>query len=214
MKQWPLTLAAIVIVVVFVRYITQADPIAVSVTTINRGTVENTVANTRVGTVKACLRSRLSLPIGGQVDILNVTEGDQVSKGQLLIALWNEDRKARHQQAKAMYLSAQKEKDSICIASKSDTREARRLTRLAEQKLTSAEKADLATSRAEASAASCEAADARISQAEAELGLAKALLDQTYLYAPFDGTVAEVTGEIGEYSTPSPPGVATPQPSI
>jgi HlyD family secretion protein len=30
------------------------------------------------------------------------------------------------------------------------------------------------------------------------------------LYAPFDGTVAKIVGELGEYSTPSPPGVQTP----
>jgi HlyD family secretion protein len=35
-------------------------------------------------------------------------------------------------------------------------------------------------------------------------------LEQTHLRAPFAGSVAEVTGEIGEFSTPSPPGVATP----
>ena len=30
------------------------------------------------------------------------------------------------------------------------------------------------------------------------------------LYAPFDGTIAKIVGEVGEYSTPSPPGVPTP----
>ena len=29
-------------------------------------------------------------------------------------------------------------------------------------------------------------------------------------YAPFAGTVAKIVGEVGEYSTPSPPGVPTP----
>ena len=36
------------------------------------------------------------------------------------------------------------------------------------------------------------------------------LLEETYLRAPFAGIVAEINGEIGEYVTPSPPGVATP----
>ena len=30
------------------------------------------------------------------------------------------------------------------------------------------------------------------------------------LYAPFAGTIANIVGEVGEYSTPSPPGVPTP----
>ena len=36
------------------------------------------------------------------------------------------------------------------------------------------------------------------------------LLEETFLRAPFAGVVAEINGEIGEYVTPSPPGVATP----
>ena len=36
------------------------------------------------------------------------------------------------------------------------------------------------------------------------------MLEETYLRAPFAGVVAEINGEIGEYVTPSPPGVATP----
>ena len=37
-----------------------------------------------------------------------------------------------------------------------------------------------------------------------------AAIEQTYLIAPFKGIIAEITGEIGEYTTPSPPGVPTP----
>ncbi|MDB6061371.1 MAG: Membrane-fusion protein, partial [Verrucomicrobiaceae bacterium] len=38
----------------------------------------------------------------------------------------------------------------------------------------------------------------------------KAVLERFQLRAPFAGVVAEINGEIGEYVTPSPPGVATP----
>jgi len=34
--------------------------------------------------------------------------------------------------------------------------------------------------------------------------------DRTVLTAPFSGIVADIVGELGEYTTPSPPGVATP----
>jgi len=50
------------------------DPVLVSIISVERGTVEQTVANTRAGTVKACQRSRLSLPIGGQIAQLFVRE--------------------------------------------------------------------------------------------------------------------------------------------
>ena len=38
----------------------------------------------------------------------------------------------------------------------------------------------------------------------------RAQLSTTYLRAPFAGIIAEVTGEVGEFTTPSPPGIPTP----
>lgn len=210
MRRWIITAIVVVALVAAIGYWSQPSPVEVRITHAELGLVEDAVANTRAGTVKACQRSRLSLPIGGQIAALNVTEGDQVSAGQLLMSLWNEDRQARLEQAKAMRLSAQREESSACVTSRSDRREANRLGGLAKQNLVSEESADLAVAKAEASEAACQAAGARGRQAEAEVELASALLAQTHLTAPFDGIVAEVTGEIGEYSTPSPPGVATP----
>jgi HlyD family secretion protein len=38
----------------------------------------------------------------------------------------------------------------------------------------------------------------------------RAQLSTTYLRAPFAGIVADVSGEVGEFTTPSPPGIPTP----
>jgi HlyD family secretion protein len=210
MKKWIVSAIAAVVLVGLFYYWSRPEPVMVSVVTVERGIVERTVANTRTGTVKACQRSRLSLPIGGQIAALYVKEGDHVEAGQLLMALWNKDRVAQLEVTKASELSAMKEKQSVCIAAESDMRESRRLTNLAKKNLVSKESADVAKSRAEASAAGCEAAKAREVQANSTVAAASAVLEQTYLRAPFAGSVAEVTGEIGEFSTPSPPGVATP----
>ncbi|HEB28925.1 MAG TPA: efflux RND transporter periplasmic adaptor subunit [Porticoccus sp.] len=210
MKKWIVSVVAIVMLVGFFYYWSRPEPVIVSVVTVERGTVERTVANTRAGTVKACKRSRLSLPTGGQISELYVEEGDRVEAGQLLMALWNEDRVAQLEVTKASELSAKREKQSVCISAGSDMRESRRLANLAKKNLVSKESADVARSHAEASAAGCEAAKAREVQAQATVAAASAVLDQTYLRAPFAGSVAEVTGEVGEFSTPSPPGVATP----
>jgi len=210
MKKWLVSLLIALTLAALFYYWSRPQPVTVTVTTVERGLVERTVANTRAGTVKACQRSRLALSIGGRIDQLLVKEGDQVKAGQLLMVLWNEDRAAQLDVAKASQLSAQRERQSICIAAQSDLREARRLTNLAKKNLVSEESADLAGSRAQASAASCEAAKAREAQAAATVSAAAATLEQTFLRAPFDGAVAEVTGEVGEYATPSPPGVMTP----
>lgn len=190
--------------------LSRPEPVVVSIVSVELGTVEQTVANTRAGTVKACQRSRLSLPIGGQIAQLFVKEGDQVEAGQLLMSLWNEDRAAQVAVSQASEKSAVQESESICISAQSDSREYRRIVNLVKKNLVSKESADLAKSRSEASKASCEAAKAREIQARSAVTAAQAVLEQTHLRAPFAGSVAEVTGEIGEFSTPSPPGVATP----
>ena len=194
MKKWIVSAIAAVVLVGLFYYWSRPEPVMVSVVTVERGIVERTVANTRAGTVKACQRSRLSLPIGGQIAALYVKEGDRVEAGQLLMALWNKDRVAQLEVTKASELSAMKEKQSVCIAAESDMRESRRLTNLAKKNLVSKESADVAKSRAEASAAGCEAAKAREVQANSTVAAASAVLEQTYLRAPFAGSVAEVTG--------------------
>jgi HlyD family secretion protein len=213
MRGWIITAAVVLVLGGGIYWGSRPDRVAVTLVEVELGDVERTVANTRAGTVEACKRSKLSLPIGGQVDKILVAEGDHVKQGQLLITLWNKDRQARVAEADAAVNSANKEAESQCIAAKSDTREGKRLLGLAERKLVSQESADLAQAKAEASAAHCGAAKAREQQAKASLKVAQASAEQTELYAPFDGIVAEVTVKIGEYSTPSPPGVPTP-PSI
>lgn len=210
MKKWLYVIAGLLIVAGFIYWATLEEPVEVTLVKVERGLVEKTVANTRAGTVKACQRSKLSLPIGGQIENIYVREGDTVNENQLLISLWNRDRVAQVEQAKAEVISTNKARESACITSESDAREAKRQDFLMGKKLTSAERADLALARAQASAAACEGAKAREVQAQAMLSHAEAILAQTYLYAPFAGKVAEVTGEIGEFSTPSPPGVQTP----
>ncbi len=210
MKKRLVVAVAIVVMVGLIYLMSRPELPQVRLVKVSSGVVEQTVSNTRAGTVKACLRSKLSLPIGGQIADLYVREGDQVKKGQLLMSLWNNDRQAQVEQAKAQLQAASKEHQSICIAASSDAREANRLSRLVDQKLVSVERADLAAAKSQSSAAACAAANAMQTQAQASLKVAEAVLAQTYLNAPFAGRVAEVTGEVGEFSTPSPPGVPTP----
>lgn len=210
MKRSVLVWGGVVAVGVAWMMLAKQPPVTVEVMTVETGKVEHIVANTRAGTIKACQRSRLSLQIGGQIDQILVKENDRVKKNQPLMVLWNRDRQARLEQAEALLNSARLERESICVSAQLDQRESNRLKGLVSRGLVSTDLADKAATKAQASDFQCQAAKAREEEAKAALSLAKASLDQTRLYAPFDGMVAEVTGEVGEYSTPSPPGVATP----
>ncbi len=58
--------------------------------------------------------------------------------------------------------------------------------------------------------AGCNAARADVQHSQARISAARATLTRTVLRAPFPGVVAKITGELGEFSTPSPPGIPTP----
>lgn len=185
-------------------------PIEVSVATVGYGQVEQTVSNTRAGTIKACRRSKVSMPMGGVVDKLLVREGDHVEAGQLLLELWNRDRHADVANADASVQAARYAHRQACVLADRSGREAERLKSLRARKLAAEDTVDAAVSNAAAQRGACEGAQAQIAVAEARLELARAVLDRTQLRAPFTGVVAEINGELGEYITPSPPGVATP----
>ncbi len=200
----------IVLVVGGYFWFAQEKPINVTVIQASYGDVESIVANTRAGTVSSCQRAKMSFPIGGTISSIEVKEGELVSKGQLLMGLWNADRQSRIYEAKAIVISRRQTKNSICINAKNDVKILARTKRLVSDKLTSQENLDNALAKSEASNASCAAANAQINVAQAVLKTTQASFEQTKLFAPFDGIVAEITGEIGEYSTPSPPGIPMP----
>jgi len=186
------------------------EPLAVAVVKVGQGPVEQTVSNTRAGTVKACRRSKLSMPVGGVVDRLLVKKGDKVEEGQLLLSLWNRDREAGVAQAAAALAGAESQSAQACVLADRAAREAERLQTLVARQLVSIDAADTAASNAKAQHKACRAAQSQVEAARSQLALQKSVLGRTELIAPFAGVVAEINGELGEYVTPSPPGVATP----
>ena len=191
-------------------WFSRPKPIAVSVKAIDRGLVEASIANTRAGTIEACQRTKLSPILGGRIEILAVKEGDQVKKGQLLMKLWNDDQKAQQTLAASQVELARRRVAEACVVAGNAVREAERVAGLRKQNFVSVSREDQARTEADAKIAACETAKADVRQAEARLAATRVEQGRTVLYAPFDGTVAKIVGEIGEYSTPSPPGVPTP----
>jgi len=185
------------------------DPIQVTVSKVERGIVEATVANTRAGTIMACRRAKLSPAMGGQITQLPVNEGDRVEAGELLLALWNDDLQAQVVLAEQEALATRARSEASCIQADIAQREAQRLQRLKTSGAASVELIDQATSRAKSSRAECASARASVNVSKARMDVAGANLARTLLLAPFSGVVAEINSELNEYVTPSPPGIAT-----
>ncbi len=202
-------LVAILAAVAGMVWLSYPKPVEVATREVEKGMVRDTVANTRAGTVKACHRAGLSPPVGGQIAYLPVKEGDRVSRGEVLMEFWNADRVAEVTLARNELASAQARARQSCVLAEVAERESGRLRRLLKSDLVSDEAVDKADGEARAQRAACQAAKAAIGISEARLELAKAVLERTRLTAPFDGVVAAVNGELGEFVTPSPVGVPT-----
>lgn len=187
-----------------------SDPVVVEVTPTETGPVVASVSNTRAGTVDACRRAGLSPSSGGQIANLPVTEGDSVEETQLLLELWNEDLKAQLELALRGQRAEQSRARQACVIARVAQRESARLTKLRGQGLASEEATERAEGEAESQAAACTAARDAAQVAEAQVDAAEAALERTRLRAPFAGIIAEINGELGEFVTPSPVGVATP----
>ena len=189
---------------------TRPQPIEVALATIERGMVESTVVNTRAGTVKACRRAKLAPAAGGQIVKLWVKEGDRVKAGQPLLELWNRDLAAQRDLTTRQLATSEARRRESCIMADNALQDAERTEQLAKRGFVSPQRGETARAEARARAAACEALAADVKRAQAQVRVSSAGLERTTLSAPFAGIVARVTGELGEYTTPSPPGIATP----
>jgi len=199
----------IVSLAIGVWWFNKSPPVVVQGIEVRLGSVYKHVTNTRSGTVEACRRAKLSVPVGGQIDAIHVTEGDKVKAGELLLTLFQKDIQAQIKQAEATIVSAQYQSKRQCALSSLDTLEATRFASLVEDGSASKEQFDLITYKAKASSMGCAASHADIVHAETTIELLTAQLSKTELRAPFNGTIAEINGEVGEFATPSPPGIPT-----
>ena len=208
--RWVIVILIIAAAVFAVRYYTKPNPLQVVVKPVVQGLVEQTVVNTRAGTVEACRRAKLSPSFAGQISKLPVREGDKVKAGQLLLEIWNNDLVAEVALAKREIESAEARATAACLNAEVTRREADRISKLQEFDAVSEERTDRAETQAKALFAECEAAKALVLTNKARLNVVKERLSKTRLLAPFDGVVAEISGELNEYVTPSPPGIPTP----
>lgn len=210
----PLRLISLAIVVSAIAlagwYFTRPKPLEVELAIIATGNVEASIVNTRAGTIKSCQRSNLAPITGGQIAKIWVKEGEHVKKGQILLELWSQDLLAQRDLAQRQLTMAQERRRETCILAENARRESVRTQQLVEQGFVSSQRADDANANARSRQASCEATISDIKRAEAQIRVAQAGIDRTIITAPFSGVIGHISGELGEFTTPSPPGIPTP----
>jgi HlyD family secretion protein len=204
-------LAIVVGIILLLRFtLFRPKPIEVSVYRVQRGKVEQTVTNSKAGTVKVRKRANLSPEIGGRVVYLDAEEGQRVRKDQLVLRLDDTEYKASLLLAERGADAASATMKESCVSADLARKEWQRNQTLHQQGIVSDAILDESSNRYEAAKSRCEAAQADASRARANIEVARAALKKTEVRAPFNGVVVEVTTEIGEWVTPSPPGVPIP----
>ncbi len=214
MNKWlkRILILAVLIAAIVILKLTwlRPKPIPVEVVEVERGRVEQTVTNSRAGTVRARHRAKLSPEFGGQVVELPFREGDRVSRGQVVLRLEDSLQQARLSLAERELDALRSERQRACLEAERAASEYQRIEKLAKEEIVSEDILDNSDSLRQSAAAACDASDSNVARALAAIRLAQTELDKTILRAPFDGIVAEISTEVGEWTTPSPPALPVP----
>lgn len=203
---WLGWLGAIVVLAgigVAMRYTVLApDPVEVEVYRVARGDVEETVTNSRAGTVRARRDARLSVEVAGRVVEIHKREDEPVEAGDPLVTLDETDAVSaltladrRLDTAKAMV----KEAEALHEDARLELERNRDLASTSQAIL------DRLQKKLDAVAAQVEAARARVAQEEAAYAMAESQRGKVVLRAPFAGVVAERHIELGEWAVPGKP---------
>jgi HlyD family secretion protein len=200
-----------VVLVVAVVLVTRgggAVPVQVAVATAQTPGGGGSTAGTAVtanGYVVARTRASVSAKLPGRLASLAVSEGSFVRRGDVIARLDNADYQAQVAQAEANVASARAQ----LIEAESDRdqaqRELRRLQgiRAQNRELVSPQDVEAAEARDAQASARAQAATARVESANAGLRFAQATLENTFIRAPFTGTVLRKEAEVGEVVAPS-----------
>ncbi len=185
-------------------------PVRVRTARVTRGAVEETVTNTRAGTVRTRRHAHLSPETGGRVVELPRRKGARVASGDLLLRLDSSVQQAQLDLTREDVRAVRARVDEACLAAGLAEKELRRTLELKAGGIASPQMLERAESERDRARATCRAAGAQLDQAEARRRLAEAERAHTELRVPFAGVVAEVNTELGEWITPAPPGIPIP----
>ena len=212
-RLWPrlAALAVLIALGVLLRLTVFAPaPVLVRAVAAEKGRVEETVTNSRAGTVKARRRAKLAPETGGRVLLLPHRRGTRVRKGEILLRVDDALQQAQLRLSGDESKAAIAQRDQACLAAERAGRDRERTQRLSKDGLVSSEILDRVESEARGADATCRAARAAAERAVSAVALAQAQLDKTVLRAPFDGIVADTFVEEGEWTSPSPPALPIP----
>jgi RND family efflux transporter MFP subunit len=140
------------------------------------------------GTIEAWQKINITPDVGGKIALINVNEGDRVTKGQVLAELDTQAMILQLEQAEAAL--------DVTRARYNDAKvNLDRMERLIKEKAVSEQQYEQVK-------LGYDAAAAQLAQAQAAVNLAKHSLDVSIMEAPFSGIVASKNAEVGDVINP------------
>ena len=168
--KWIVAVIAVVALVVLLRYtIFAPDIVEVRTAAAEMGLVEETVTNTRAGTVKVRLRAELSPQVGGLVVALPHREGDRVEAGEVIVVLDSRAQRAELASARTSVEAAEAQADEACLAAELAEKELSRVETLHARGIASDQNLDLLSTDRDRTRAGCAAGRAAVGQAESRV---------------------------------------------
>lgn len=161
-----------------------------------RRTISETI--TANGKIKPEVEVKISSDVSGEIILLNVKEGDRVTKGQILAKVQPDIYQRNLERMEASVKSSRANKEQAKAQLDQKTLSFKRSTTLWEQKTISDSEYEMAQVEYNVAKSSLDAALAGLSSQEAALNEARDQLYKTTIYAPMDGIVTKLNVEKGE----------------
>jgi RND family efflux transporter MFP subunit len=172
------------------------------------------VVVTATGYVVARRKAAVGAKIAGRLAWLGVEEGSRVRGGELIARLESEDLAASVRAAEARILAARSDLAEARARQVELDREVQRRRSLLDTGIGARSDWEVSTAAADAGRARVSALDDRIKAEEAAAANASAILDNSFVRAPFDGVVLTKDAEVGETVAPAVGGGGTTRGSM
>jgi RND family efflux transporter MFP subunit len=191
----------VVVVLVVVRG-TGGVQVTVGLAQVVGGQSGSSLGITANGYVVARTKASVASRISGRLVYLGVEEGSVVTQGDTIASLENADYKAVVAQTEAEVMRAEAVLQEAVAQRDQLIRDVRRARDLLSDSLISEQEVEDVSARLDAAEARVAAQAAQVRASLAAVGVAQANLENTYIRAPFDGTVLRKDAEVGEVVAP------------
>ena len=154
-----------------------------------------------VGTTAPRERAKLGAKVDGTISEITVDEGDEIQKGQLLIALDPVDFQLDIERAEAALKAAEAELNQAEEDFELKGLDWKRISSLYERRVIAKHRYDVMKASYHMAGASVAQARAQVTQMKADLALAERRYADSRILAPFDGVVTKKMLHVGEVSS-------------